>query len=343
KQVKFLRNHDLGFQKENIIRLTETFALGDNFNAFKEEMLSHSEFLHASYAASLPPNISSTTFLRAEHSEQLVGFFVNNSDYDFAETMGYQMKYGRYFSRDFLTDTSAVVINEAAARLLGFDTHEGKRIGFNNENMYNVIGIIHDFNFASLKSSIQPIAIFLDKDIRRHMAVRIAPGDPGEKIELAQMIWKKHANGAPFEYSFIDEDYDQLFRAEQRLGAVFTVFTILAIFIACLGLFGLITYIATQRTKEIGIRKVLGATAGQVTILLLSDLIRLVVISLVIAIPIAWYGMDQWLQSFAYRTDFDFFSAIAAGVSGLLIALVTVGYRSLKTASVNPIDSLKNE
>jgi putative ABC transport system permease protein len=343
KQVKFIRNHELGFEKENIIRLTGTFALGDNFNVFKEELLSHSEFFNASYAASMPPNINSTTFLRAEDSEQLVGFYINTCDYDLVETMGYQMKYGRYFSKDFLTDTSAVVINEAGARLLGFDTSEGKRIGFNNKDMYNVIGIIRDFNFASLKSGIQPIAIFLDKGIRRHMAVRIAPGNPSEKIELAHTIWKKHANGAPFEYSFIDEDYDQLFRAEQRLGAVFTVFTILAIFIACLGLFGLITYIAAQRTKEIGIRKVLGATAGQVTILLLSDLMRLVLISLVIAIPIAWYGMDQWLQSFAYRTDFDVLSALTAGVSGLVIALITVGFRSLRAASVNPVDSLKNE
>ena len=175
------------------------------------------------------------------------------------------------------------------------------------------------------------------------MVARIGPGDLSEKIDLAHTIWNKYAAGAPFEYSFIDDDYDQLFRAEQRLGIVFTVFTILAIFIACLGLFGLITYIASQRTKEIGIRKVLGATAGQLTILLLSDLMRLVVISLVIAIPIAWYGMDQWLQSFAYRTNFDVFSALIAGLSGLVIALVTVGFRSLRAASVNPVDSLKNE
>jgi putative ABC transport system permease protein len=343
KQVQYIRNHDLGFEKENILRLKETFALGENFNVFKEELLSHSEFLHASYAVSLPPNINSTTFLRAEHSEQLVGFFVNTSDYDLVETMGYQMKHGRYFSRDFPSDTSAVVINEAGARLLGFDTSEGKRIGFNEKEMFNVIGIVRDFNFASLKSSVQPMAIFLNKNVRRHLVARIGPGDPSEKIDLAHTIWNKYAAGAPFEYSFIDDDYDQLFRAEQRLGIVFTVFTILAIFIACLGLFGLITYIASQRTKEIGIRKVLGATAGQLTLLLLSDLMRLVVISLVIAIPIAWYGMDQWLQSFAYRTNFDVFSALIAGLSGLMIALVTVGFRSLRAASVNPVDSLKNE
>lgn len=343
KQVQYMRSHDLGFDKENILRVRETFALGDNFMAFKEELLGHSEFLHASYSESLPPNITSSTFFKVEHTEQLVSCYFNVADYDLVETMGYRMKSGRYFSRDFLTDTSAIVVNEAAARLLGFDTHEGKRIGFNDENMYNVVGIIQDFNFASLRSNIQPLVILLHKDIRLNLTARIAPGDPAEKIGLAHTIWKKYANGAPFEYSFIDEDYDQLFRAEQRLGKVFIVLTSMAVVIACLGLLGLITYTTAQRAKEIGIRKVLGASQANVVVLLLSNVGRLLTIAFVISIPVAWYGLDQWLQSFAYRTSFDAWSVIIAGLAGLSIVILTVGYRSLRAASANPVDSLKNE
>jgi putative ABC transport system permease protein len=209
--------------------------------------------------------------------------------------------------------------------------------------MYNVIGVVGDFNFASLKSDIKPIAIFLNREVRNNFVVRIVPGNPTEKIDQLQSIWKKYADGKPFQYAFVDEDYDLLFRAEQRLGTVFLVFTFMAIVIACLGLFGLITYTAAQRTKEIGIRKVLGASQLQVVVLLLSAIGRLLLISFVISIPVAWYGLDQWLQSFAYRTTFDAYSVIVACLAGVGIVLLTVGYRSLRAASVNPVDSLKNE
>jgi putative ABC transport system permease protein len=343
KQVQYIRNHNLGFDKENILRIPQTYMLGDHYISFKEEILKQPGFLSASYTQSLPPNIVSTGFLKVKGSQQLVGTYLSSADQDLVTTMGYELKSGRYFSQQFLSDSSAVVINEACARLLGLNDYEGGQVGFADDNMYNVIGILKDFNFESLKSDVEPLAIFLNPETKRMLAIRMTPENVQEKISSVEAIWKKYANGQPFEYSFVDEDFDSLFRTEQRLGTLFAVLTILAIFIACLGLFGLITYMAGQRTKEIGIRKVLGASLGQVTVLLLSDLIRLVVISFVIAIPIAWYGMDQWLQSFAYRTDFDVFSVLVAGASGLVIALLVVGYRSLQAASVNPVESLKNE
>jgi putative ABC transport system permease protein len=343
RQVAFIRNHNLGFDKQNILRVPQTYMLGDHYLTFKEEIIKHPGFVNASFTQSLPPNIVSTGFLKVKGSQQLVGTFLSSADQDLVSTMGYEMKSGRYFSQEFLSDSNAVVINEACARLLGLTEYEGKQIGYTDDNMYNVIGIIKDFNFQSLRSDVEPLAIYLNTEAKRMLAIRMTPGNLQEKISFVEATWKKYANGQPFEYSFVDEDFDLLFRAEQRLGTVFAVFTTLAIFIACLGLFGLITYIAAQRTKEISIRKVLGASLGQVTILLLSDLIRLVIISFAIAIPIAWYGMDQWLQSFAYRTNFDILSVLIAGASGLLIALIVVGYRSLKAASVNPVDSLKNE
>lgn len=343
KQVQFIRSHDLGFDKENMIRIPQSYMLAGNSEAFKEEVLRNSGFLDATFVRSVPPNIQATGFLKSEHTDQLVGIVINFSDHDLVATMGYEMKAGRFFSKEFLSDTSAVVINETAARMFEFANHEGKRIGFADDDMYNVIGVVRDFNFASLKSDIKPMAIFLNKDVKTNFVARLAPGDHGEKIDMLQNIWKKHADGKPFEYAFVDEDYDLLFRAEQRLGTVFLVFTFMAIIIACLGLFGLITYTAAQRTKEIGIRKVLGASQGQVVFLLLSAIGRLLLISFLFSIPIAWYGLDQWLQSFAYRTTFDIYSVIVACLAAAGIVVLTVGYRSMRAAAANPADSLKNE
>jgi putative ABC transport system permease protein len=343
KQVQFIRNHQLGFDKENILRVAQTYVLGNHYTAFKEELLKHPGITHGSFAQALPPNIYSTGFLKMKGSQQLVGTFFVGADQDLLTTMGYEMKSGRYFSNEILSDSNAVVINETCARLLGMKDTEGQQVVLEADDNYDVIGVIRDFNFKSLKSEVQPMVIYLNAEARSTLALRMTPGDLSEKVSFVEATWKKYANGQPFEKSFVDEDFDSLFRAEQRLGGVFIAFTVLAIFIACLGLFGLITYIAAQRTKEIGIRKVLGASATQVTVLLLSDLIRLVVIAFAIAVPMAWYGMNQWLQSFAYRTDFDFVSVLIAGAFGFLIALLTVGYRSLKAASVNPVDSLKSE
>lgn len=343
KQLKFIQDHNLGFEKENVVRIRQAYLLGDNYRAFKNDLLTHSEFVNASFAQDLPPDINNTTFFKVQGSDQLVSVFFFSADQDFLQTMGGQMKEGRFLSNDILSDSSAVVINESAARLLNFNMSEQKKVGMSDKDMYTVVGIVKDFNFASLRSNVQPLLIFLYKDVRNTMAVRLASGNPSSKLELLQETWKKYSNGQAIEYSFIDEDFDSMFRSEQRLGVVFALFTGLAIFIACLGLFGLITYIAGQRTKEIGIRKVMGASSGQVTVLLLKDLMRLVLISFLISIPLAWYGMERWLESFAYRTSFDVLSVLIAGGMGLLIAVLTVGYRSIKAAAANPVESLKNE
>jgi putative ABC transport system permease protein len=343
KQLNFIQNQNLGFNKENVVRIRQTYLLGDNFQTFKNELLTHSEFVDASFASALPPEIGSTTFIKVEGFNQLVSTFYFFTDCDFLQTLGGKMKEGRFFSREFLSDSSAVVINEAAARLLDFKMSDQKKVGMSNDEMFTVVGVMEDFNYASLRSEIQPLMIFMRKGARGTLAVRMSTGNPATKLDLLRTIWAKYSNGQAIEYSFVDEDFDNLFRSEQRLGLVFSIFTGLAIFIACLGLFGLITYIASQRTKEIGIRKVLGASSGQVTLLLLKDLMRLVLISFVVSIPLAWYGMTQWLESFAYRTSFDVLSVVVAGAAALLIAVLTVGYRSMKAASANPVDSLKCE
>lgn len=342
KQINHISNQNLGFEKENVIRVRQSFLLGKDVDTFKDELLTHSEFAAASYTQSVPPDVTSTAFIKMTGSDQLVGVFFLGTEPDYQKAMGMEMKEGRFLSRDFLSDSSAVVINESAARLLNFKMEDQRKVDWFG-TPHTVVGVMKNFNFESLKSDVAPLIMYLNKNARANVVVRLAKGNPAPKIELLREIWTKYSNGQALEYSFIDEDFDKLFRSEQRLGVVFAVFTSLAIFIACLGLFGLITYIANQRTKEIGIRKVLGASSGQVTVLLLSDLIKLILISFAISIPLAWYGMERWLETFAYRTTFDAISVAIAGVGGLLVAILTVGYRSMKAASVNPVESLKNE
>jgi putative ABC transport system permease protein len=247
-----------------------------------------------------------------------------------------------FFSQEIVGDSTAVVINEACARLLGYDTHENKRIAAFKDEKWNVIGIVEDFNYADLKKSIQPLVIFLG-EYQANMAVRLTPGNVTAKVELVESLWKKYSGGRPFAYSFIDDEFDALFRSEQRLGKVFASFTIVAIFIACLGLLGLATYTTAQRVKEISIRKVLGANIREITVLLLRDLLALVLIAFVLAVPLSWYGMEQWLQSFAYRVNFDVYAAIFAGAGSALIAMLTIGYQSLKAARVSPVEALKRD
>jgi putative ABC transport system permease protein len=187
------------------------------------------------------------------------------------------------------------------------------------------------------------MVMFLSSPPNWDIAVRLTPGNPAEKIKRLGEVWKKFAPNSPFEYSFIDQNFDAKFKAEQRLSDVIVVFTTLAIFIACLGLFGLATFTAEQRSKEISIRKIMGATVSQVVVLLSKDFVKLVLLALVIAIPVTWYGINQWLQGFAYRIDFNLVIPLLAGAGALLIALVTVSFQSIKAAIRNPVNSLKND
>jgi putative ABC transport system permease protein len=266
-------------------------------------------------------------------------------DYDHLEVMGYTMVEGRFFSRDFPSDTLAVVLNEAAMRKLGYTTMEGKTLGVpgNADFSFQVIGVMKDFNFESLKSSIRPMVMVLGPSPNWDIAVRLTPGDVARKIELLGTLWKKYVPEAPYEYSFVDQNFNAKFHAEQQLSNVILVFTGLAIFIACLGLFGLATFTAEQRSKEIGIRKVLGASVAQVVLLLSRDFTRLIIVSFVIAIPLTWYGMNQWLEGFAYRINFSATVAIVAGVTAFALAMLTVSFQSLKAAVQNPVKALKSD
>ena len=342
KQLKFIQNLDMGFNKENIIRISQIPSLGKNSDAFKAALLQHSEFQSASYSLQLLPYISNDFFAKPEGTDHLYSCFHTSVDPDQLKTMGYQMKGGRFFSKDFPTDSSSVVINETCAKLLGYEDFEEKFISSGGKRKWKVIGIVKDFNFESARIKIKPLIFFLNKS-HVVMALRITKGNVSQKIKLAESIWKQFVTDSPFQYSFIDDDIDSMFKEEQQMGKIFWAFTAMAIFIGCLGLFGLITFVAGQRAKEIGIRKVLGATSAQITFLLSGNLVRLVLFSILFTIPITWYGMNQWLQSFAYKTNFDFMIVLLSCIACVLISIMTVGYKSYEAASRNPVESLKNE
>jgi putative ABC transport system permease protein len=252
-------------------------------------------------------------------------------------------------SADFPTDAEDIVINEAAVKEIGWKEPIGKTLAtyaFGEEKKFNVIGVLKDFNFKSFHEKISPLAIILLKPEygrNAHIAVRVKAGDMGNRVDVLQQEWKKVEPHTPFEYSFLDQDFDALFQAEQNLSRIFSIFTGLAIFIACLGLFGLAAFTAEQRTKEIGIRKVLGASVNSVMYLLCKNFLKLILIANLIAWPVSWYAMDKWLQDFAYRTEMNFGIFILAGLLAIAIALLTVGFQALKVAYTNPVDSLRTE
>ncbi len=342
KQLKFIQNLDLGFNKENVVRISQISSLGKKAEAFKAALLKHNEFLNASFSLQMLPYISNDFFAKPEGTDQLYSCFHTSVDQDHLETMGYEMKQGRFFSSDFPSDSSAIVINETCAKLLGYTNIEERYITSGGTRRWKVIGIVKDFNFESVRINIKPLILFQNK-YPSVMALRISKGNTAQKLALAESIWKQFGNHLPFQYSFVDEDIASMFNEEKQLGKIFWSFTTMAIFISCLGLFGLITFVSGQRAKEIAIRRVMGASSTQIIFLLSGNLVRLVLFSFLVAIPVTWYGMNLWLQSFAYKTSFDFYIVVLSCVSCVLIATITVGYKSYQAALKNPVESLRNE
>lgn len=346
-QVKYIQNKNLGFEKENIINLLHTVNLGENGEAFKTELLSYPDVLGASFANRLPPNIDWTSTFNDPSTGRTHLFAIYQMDYDHLQTMGYEMVKGRFFSKDFPSDSSAIILNETAARNLGITEPNGQKIKsfFNSDEgeVSEVIGILKDFNFETLKSAIRPMAIMPKNTSNYEMAIRISGNNVADKVERIEAIWKKFAPQTPFEFSFLDQNFDAKYRSEQQLSSVILIFTSLAIFIACLGLFGLAAFTAEQRSKEISIRKVMGATIVQIITLLSKDFAKLVVIAFLIAIPITWFTIDKWLQEFEYHIDFSTSVVLISGSTAICVALLTISFQALKAALGNPVNSLRSE
>ncbi len=345
KQLKFMQEKNIGFDKENVVNLLHTWSLDKNAKAFKDEIATHPEFKGASYANKLPPNISWSSVYRSGGSEQDFLLQVYQVDHDHLNTMQFTMAQGRFFSRDFPTDTAAVILNETAYKLMGYKEMENQTvISFQNDKPepLKLIGVIKDFNFESLRNSVKPMVILLGSEPNGEMAIRLSAGNTQAQVQLLESIWKKYSNSA-FEYSFLDQNFDALFRSEQRMSSIILIFTGLTIFIACLGLFGLATYVGEQRAKEISIRKVMGATMAQVSVLLFKDFTLLIAIAFCIAAPAGIYFMNNWLEGFAFHVGIDPWIVLISGLASLFIAMFTISFQSIKAARENPVKALKNE
>lgn len=350
RQLDYVQNKKLGYDKEQVLILNDAYALGDNVQAFKERLLQNPVVEHASVSGFLPvPSWrNSTSYFKGNSASQENTILLNNwfVDHDYFQTFDMEVTEGRAFSRDFPSDSLGVVINEKAMELWQGEDPVGKVITEYDANdqlvSYKIIGVVKNFHYESLRSRIQPLALFLGKS-NGAISMRLQTDDIPGFINFLQKGWDEMAPGQPFAYNFLDDRFDQMYRAEQRVGRIISSFTILAIFIACIGLFGLATFAAQQRTKEIGIRKVLGASLSGLVGLLTKDFLVLVLISLTIAIPIAWLGMNKWLQNFAYSTKLDWWIFAIAGLSALLIAFLTVSFQSIRAALANPVKSLRSE
>lgn len=353
RQIKYIQSRDIGYNRDHVLIVHNTETLGNQSTTFKEEIKQLAGVDNATLTSALPTtgNGDYTALFedrsldqkRAVHSQRW------SVDEDYLNTLGIRLKSGRDFSRQMPTDSNAVIINEAAAKQLTYANPLNEQVYAPGDNMlkkintYHIIGVIRDFNFRSLRQNVTPLMLQLKQDPGA-LSIRIRAGADVPAI-LAQVSdkWKGLSPNRGFAYSFMQEDFDGLYRSELRIGQIFLAFSTLAILIACLGLFGLVAYAAEQRTREIGIRKVLGAQIYTIVSMLSKDFIKLVVLSIVIASPLAWLAMDKWLQGFAYRVDISLWIFIIAGLIALLIAVLTVSIQTIRAAMANPIKSLKTD
>jgi putative ABC transport system permease protein len=339
-----MQQRNLGIDKHNVLILPGAGHLGEQKNAFKNTLLQQPGVVKASYTNNSFPGVNNTTVFKSAGSEQdrIMGMYY--ADYDHQDVMKFEITQGRYFSRDFPSDSTGILLNEAAVKEFGFTDPIGEQIIYNDENKketLTVIGVYKDFNFESLKTKIRPLAIRLTNDSYSLM-IRYQ-GNPADVVATVEKLWKQHVPGQPFDYSFLDERFDELFRSEQRMGQLFTIFSGLAIFIACLGLFALAAFMAEQRTKEIGIRKVMGASTAGLTLMLSKEFTKLVILAFIPAALAAWFVVDSWLNGFAYRVEVSPWIFVASGAIATAIAWFTVSFQSIKAAASNPVNSLRYE
>jgi putative ABC transport system permease protein len=351
-QLNYIHNKNIGYDRDHVLVIKNTDALGNEAKVFKDEVLKLSGVQNATMTGFLPTagwRSDSPLFpTPTTDTKNAISTQIWRIDENYIPTLGMKMEQGRNFSKDFPTDSSGIIINEAFAKLIGFRDAVNKPLYYMNNfpstdfTKYHVIGVVRDFNFNSLHDVVTPL-VFLLQPQNGSIAFSVNTANIGNLISSIQQIYKRAAPGQPFRYSFMDADFNKTYRAEQKMAGLSITFSILAILIACLGLFGLITYAATQRTKEIGIRKVLGASISNVVTMLSKDFLKLVLIAALIAFPVGWWAMNKWLQSFAYRIHVSWWIFLIAGITAILIALITVSFQAIKAAVANPVESLRTE
>ncbi|NDU97666.1 ABC transporter permease [Spirosoma terrae] len=346
KQMDYLRSKHLGLDRENVLYWPiEGFSDTKQYEAFQREVVRLPSVGSATTAGSLPIDVrGSSGDLRwpgkdPRQDHQVFAMFVGS---DFARTMNIKMVDGRDFQTSSPADSSNYVINEATARMMNMNNPVGKEVQF-WMGKGRIVGVMKDFHMQSLHETIKPLILCFNYLNTSYLLVKTRPGQTQQAIADLEKLSKAYNPNYPFNFHFLDEEYEKLYRAEQQVDTLINYFGVLAILISCLGLFGLAAFTAEQRNKEIGVRKVLGASVGSIVTLLSKDFLKLVLIALVLAAPLAWWTLTKWLDSFAYKTDLSWWIFGMAGGLALLIAFLTVSYQSIKAALTNPVTSLRSE
>ena len=339
-----MQNKKLGFNKDNIGYFMFPIRPGDpKLESLKKELLSNPDILSVTKGSN-PVNIEYRTGgynWEGKKPGDNVSFHQIGTDDDYAETFQLEIKEGRYFSSEFPTDKSAIVINEKAVEELGFKNPIGQILTNQQGSKMTVIGVVKDFHFQSLHYKIEPL--IMRKSDSNNLIVRIKPDKIKITVDFIDKTFKSFDPGLPINFHFLDVDFDNLYRAEQRMGKIFGYFSMLAIVISCLGLIGLSSFMIGRRTKEIGIRKVNGAKSFEIFSFLSKEYLFWVLISIFISIPVAWYAMHLWLENFAYKTNLSWWIFALSGVLALGIAFLTVSWQSWKAATRNPVEALRYE
>lgn len=349
-QIEYLRNKDLGYNKEQVVSI----PLNGKKNSYsvvallRDELKNNPDFISISGADN---NLGrgrdgslSSSRMGFDYKERGVFTYTITVDHDYAKTLDLELVSGRMFDRDFAIDSLSLVINETMAKQLGEEDPLSIRIPMGDNVTYSVVGVVKDYNFQEVSKKIQPLTLFMNKDWDLYYAyVKIAPNNPAQSFDAIKSVWEKIEPQAEFLGSFLDENVDRTFRREKTMATIITSGSVLGIILSCLGLFAISMLVVAQRTKEIGVRKVVGASVSSVALLLTKDFLKLVGLAFIIATPIAWYFLNEWLQNYPSHVTLSPLFFVAAGLAATLIAFITVGSRTVKAASANPVQSLRDE
>jgi putative ABC transport system permease protein len=348
RQVEFAKDRPIGYDRNGLINVyLQTSDIHDHFEAVRNELKTQGAIMEMTEAGSPTTQVwnSNGGFTWQGKDPALAVDFPNNGvNHEFGKTVGWQFKDGRDFSREFASDSNAFVINEAAEKFLGFENAVGETLTW-NERPYAIVGVIRDMIIESPYAPVRPSLWHIERNSNTNLAILKLNPEMGvhRAIERIKTVFTKFSPASPFSHEFVDVEYARKFSDEERIGKLASFFALLAIFISCLGIFGLASFVAEQRTKEIGVRKVIGASVVNLWGMLSKNFLLLVAISLLLAMPAAWYLMSYWLEKYQYRSTMSWWIFAAAGVGALVITLLTVSYQSIKAALANPVKSLRSE
>jgi putative ABC transport system permease protein len=351
-QLNYMRNRDLGFNRDQVlyVQLADSTTMASE-SLLRERLKSHTSVIDVASSASMPGKGINYAPMEVDTEDGRVttqGVYYFNAGYDFDKVMGFTIVKGRGFSRDYASDSTAVLVNETMVKNLGWKDPVGKRLFGHTRNSnkidvhYTVVGVVKDFYQFSLHEAIGPVAI-INGGQKVFLNIKLKPDDIHSTIDFISKTWSEITNGKPFTYTFLDETFEAQYSADVKRGQIFTVFTIACLVICCVGLFGLAAYTTEQRAKEIGIRKVVGASVPSIIRLFYSDFLRLIAVGIIIAFPASYFLMTGWMESFAYQAGMSWLNFVLSALVTLLITMGSISFYAMRAASINPAITLKSE